>query len=225
MVPLTQCTWAQNPQVRPSPSKAWAGKTLMAAAQAANGQNRTRTGAMKLDGFDGILRAGGIKPAPGRGSEEQPLGRRKGPAVKLNRKDDQPLDHGLAFNKPCWRSALRKSRSTSEYDLRAMEFLATRTRSTGRSISCWCRRKTSRRSLLARFRTVAGPTFLLETTPKRSPLAAFLAETQLRIKDPQASRWPSSRARANWPGARRRRCAGSVWRAGPAADIQTIKPG
>ena len=197
----------------------------MATAQPANGQQGTRTGAVKLDGFEGVLRAGGIEPAPSRGSEEQPLGRRKGPAVKLNRKDDQPLDHGLAFNKPCWRSALRKSRSTSEYDFLAMDFLATRTRSTGLSISCWCRRNTSLRSLRALFRTVAGPTLLLETTPKRSPLMAFLAATQLRIKVPQATRWPSSRARANWPGARRRRCAGSVWRAGPAADIQTIKPG
>ena len=113
----------------------------------------------------------------------------------------------LYLSKFARRSVVRKSFSTSAKFFPTMELRATSTSSTGWAKSCWCCRKLSRSNRRARLRTTAPPIFRLVTTPNRGAAPPGNAR-QLAIRQPSASRCPSSRTRVKsrccWSRAGRR---------------------
>src|SRR3974390_2546738 len=114
------------------------------------------------DRFQRVIRAAWLKPAMGEWPENEGLGGRDHPTVKLQaenngvlRRVHVPLRH---FNNPAFRRLVKKSHSTSVNPLPAIEGRATRIRSSGCTSSCWCCRKLSRNNLRARLRSTAPPT-------------------------------------------------------------------
>lgn len=95
---------------------------------------------------------------------------------------------------PAFRRARKKSRRTTRNELVAMDFRATRTRSTGFNNEIRFSRYTSRNSLRARFLTTAFPTWRLVTTPNRPGLPGSKTR-QLAIRHPHTTLWPASRVR------------------------------
>ena len=120
-----------------------AGTPRVAPPNAPQGQPATCQGAMPFDGLQGIGRATRRKPALDLRSEYEQLRWRDYPAVKPHAKDQNVLGcvHFTFFNKPAFRSVVKRSRSTVPNPLSVMEARATRTSSTGWASSCWCRRK------------------------------------------------------------------------------------
>ncbi len=151
--------------------------------------------AMGLNGIKGVLGATGGEATTTERSKENSFRGRKRPAINAD-EENQNMLPGVHhdFDNCIWRSALRKSCSTWANDFSTIEFLATKTRSTGCAISCWCKRNDSRNNLRARLRTTALPIFRLVMTPNRVGEPAGRI-SQFAIKQPEESRCPFDFAR------------------------------
>lgn len=150
---------------------------------------------------------------------------REDPLVNSNQKNQNVLAgvHDV-FKRRALSSARKKSRSTSENALPTIEFRATKTRSTGFVISCWCKRKLSRNKRRARVRLTALPIFLLVTIPTR--VGEFSgSKSQFAIKHPMARRSPLFLARRKSRASFIRRVRGKSSEREGSTPMKKIKPG
>jgi len=161
-------------------------------------------GPMSADGLHRVSRAARIKSAAGGRPQHRCLQWRQRPLIDSHQSYQNPLGRvHVSRSIRARRSNPTISFSTCAQAHPTMEDRATKTKSIGAISSCWCRRKTSRSSLLARFRTTADPIRRLAITPRRDtgcPGASF----QFATKQPRASRMPSWRNTAKARDSRNR---------------------
>jgi len=147
-----------------------------------------------------ILRTGGLKTAACQRAENHSQCGRDHSLIDAHTQDQNSLDrvHGLvslaAISSFALLSVVKKSCSTSENLLPAIDGRATSTISTFRLRSCWWSLKHSRSRRLARFRTTAHPILPAVITPKRDRLASG-SDCQLIIRQPTTIRCPCWRNR------------------------------
>src|ERR1041384_333332 len=110
----------------------------MAASEAFEGQPGSGQRAMPGDGFQGIGRATGFKPALAQSAKEEDFGGRNRVAVKPHTGDENVLRwvQCTRLNKPAFFRVVKKSFSTSCCRLPTMEGRATSTRARGCTRSC-----------------------------------------------------------------------------------------
>mgnify|MGYP003382063385 CR=1 FL=1 len=173
----------------------------MAATDTAGRQGPAPNCTVPSDRLNGVLRTGGQIAATAAGTQQGVLGRGQYPSIsQQDRQDDVPkrvheADSGTRAaggtgtrtspESRAWRTAVRKSRSTSRNVLPTIDLRATRTADTGRVNSARWRRNASRSRRLARFRTTAPPIERLATRPTRSwSSPAASAGSQFRIRQP-----------------------------------------
>jgi len=176
----------------------------VATANAANGQQASLKSSMNPNGFQRVLRTTGSKPAtahrPGQSCQER--GNR--PSIDANRKNQDMLRRiHCALSTPPRLSAESRSFSTSARPFRTIDCCATKTRSTGWARSCWCKRKTSRKSRRARARITAPPSLRVVITPTLGTEPCGII-CQFATRQPEAIRRPSRRTRAKSRGCLRR---------------------
>jgi hypothetical protein len=177
--------------------------------QPLQGQPSPTPRAMSFNRLHRVYRATRVKPAPRRRPQHRQLQGRERPAVNPDQHHQNPLCrvHGDASNL-ARRITPTKSRSTSSNRFPTIEGRATSTASTGTTKSGRCTRNTSRNKRFARFRTTAGPTLRLATTPTRAREPNG-NRRQFAIKHPCTTRSPSSRNARKSRRSRNRAARGS----------------
>jgi hypothetical protein len=168
----------------------------IAAANPPNGQQASLQSSMNPNRIQRVLRTTGSKAATARwpGQSRQERGNR--PSIDANRKYQDMLRRiHCALIIPPRLSAESRSFSTAARPFRTIDCCATKTRSTGWARSCWCKRKTSRRSRRARARITAPPNLRVVMTPTRGTEPCGIT-CQFAIRQPEAIRRPSRRTRA-----------------------------
>ena len=145
---------------------------------------------MNRQRFHSIMRASRRESTATGRTKKHTEHRRKRFLINANSGNQDVLSQiHFCFKSPALRNASRKSFSTAAKVFPAIDWRATRTRSTGRSKSCWCNRKLSRSNRRARARSTAPPIFRLVITPIRvsEPTGSG---SQFAIKQPHANRCP-----------------------------------
>jgi len=176
----------------------------MAATDPTTGQPTALPDAVPANGLHRISRTGGLVPTTPQGPKQSHLHRRKQPAIGLNQSDDKLPSrfHGL-LNSPAWFNIRNRLPATAGPFCSTMERRAIKTSATGRAKSCWCKRKASRKSRRARFRSTDAPMRRPVIMPSCDPEPSGKGN-QLAIIHPATRRSPCSFIRRNSRGSQRR---------------------